>query len=135
MLIGNGAANAAESVWNQTVTVAPNTPYTISFYLAEISTPTAPNTVAEIAVALGSDQIGTVTAPSVIDTLQQFSFQWTAGSGTSTALSLSDLNTAGAGNDFAIDNISMSAVPEPSGLGLLALGLPLARLLRRKVGI
>jgi hypothetical protein len=47
-------------------------------------------------------------------------------------LALKDLNTSGGENDFAIDNISMSAVPEPSSVTLLALALPLVFLLGRK---
>jgi hypothetical protein len=126
MLIGNGAASASESVWDQSVAVSPGTTYTISFYLAEISTP---GSVADIAVDLGGNQIGSATAPSVIDTWQQYTFNWNSGSSTSVLLALKDLNTSGSENDFAIDNISMSAVPEPSSVILLALALPLIFLL------
>jgi hypothetical protein len=134
MLVANGAADATESVWDQSVTVSPNTTYNISFYLAEISNPVS---VADIAVNLGGHQIGDGSAPSVIDTWQQYSFSWNSGSSTSTLLALKDLNTSGVFNDFAIDNISMSAasatVPdEASTLSLLALAVPLVFALRRK---
>jgi hypothetical protein len=80
-------------------------------------------------VDLGGNQIGSATAPSVIDTWQQYTFNWNSGSSTSVLLALKDLNTSGSENDFAIDNISMSAVPEPSSVILLALALPLIFLL------
>ena len=108
MLIVNGATNASESVWDQVVTVLPDTTYTISFYLAEISNPAL---VAEIAVVLGGNQIGTATAPSVIDTWQQYSFTWNSGTNITVLLALKDLQTSDPYNDFAIDNISMSAAP------------------------
>jgi hypothetical protein len=134
MLIANGAASASDSVWSQNVSVSPGKTYTISFYLAEISTPVS---VADLAVNLGGTQIGSATAPSVIDTWQQYNFTWNSGSSTSVLLALNDLNTLGTYNDFAIDNISMSApvsgVPDqPSNLILLALCLPFVFAPRRK---
>ncbi|MHB8520332.1 MAG: choice-of-anchor tandem repeat GloVer-containing protein, partial [Limisphaerales bacterium] len=108
MLIANGAADASESVWDQIVTVLPNTTYTISFYLAEISNPAI---VADIAVVLGTNQIGTATAPSVIDTWQQYSFTWNSGTNTTALLALKDLQTVDTENDFAIANLSMSETP------------------------
>jgi hypothetical protein len=128
MLIANGAASASQSVWNQSVKVLPGTIYKISFYLAEIS---APGSVADIAVDMGGGQIGHAAAPSVIDTWKEVNFYWYSGSKTGVRLALKDLNTGGVQNDFAIDNISMSAMSKFSSLGLLvlrpvALG-PLAR--------
>jgi hypothetical protein len=107
MLIVNGAADASEAVWDQLVTVTPNTTYQISFYLAEISTP---DIVADIAVDVGANQIGGAVAPSVIDTWQQFIFPWNSGSNSVVELSLKDLQTSDFFNDFAIDDISMSAL-------------------------
>jgi hypothetical protein len=59
-------------------------------------------------VVLGGNQIGAATAPSVIDTWQQFSFNWNSGTNTSVLLALDDLQTSVDENDFALANISMS---------------------------
>jgi hypothetical protein len=122
MLIANGAANALSRIWFQTLNVAPNTTYDISFYVAEISTPTS---LANVGLTVNGNNIGNALAPSTQDEWQQFSFYWNSGSSSTATLSLADQNNGGAGNDFAIDNISMSQVPEPSDFALLGLGLPL----------
>lgn len=107
MLIVNGAASKSKIVWSQNVSVMSNTTYSISFYLAEIGTPTS---VATNAIYVGGNWIGNAVAPSTKDSWIQFSFTWNSGSNTNVLLAFEDLNISSLYNDFAIDNINMSAI-------------------------
>ena len=62
----------------------------------------------------------------------QQAYSWTASAPDTTALiTLVNTETSAKGNDFALDDIEFSLVPEPTSLSLLALG-GLACLRRRK---
>ena len=64
------------------------------------------------------------------DVWQGNSLLWNSGGTSSLALSLHDLNTSADYNDFALDDISVQAVPEPSAFA--ALGLGVTAVLRRR---
>jgi hypothetical protein len=121
MLVVDGSTNPSTTVvWSQSVPVAANTTYSISFYLAEIG---LTNILATNAVYLGGSLIGIAAAPSTQDVWQQFSFTWNSGFNTNVLLAFEDLDMQNHYNDFAIDNISMSAVPPPSIPGLFNTGV------------
>jgi hypothetical protein len=67
---------------------------------------------------------------------ESFASTWNSGAATSLTIGIVDNNTIVSGNDFSLDDISLtsrpSAVPEPSGLGLLALCLSSLLLRRRR---
>jgi hypothetical protein len=120
---GSGADVFFES---STFSVNQNTVYTISFELsnattccfADISTLINGSQVGSDAFANGpSDNLGSGTA------WQTFSFSWNSGSNTTAHIDFLDLNTAGDGNDFGIDNIELSTVPEPGTLLMLGTGV------------
>jgi hypothetical protein len=84
-----------------------NMTYTISFYLTEICNG---GSQADIAVYMDDNPIGDATASWDRDSWQQCSFTWNSGAGTTVLVALKDLNTSEGWNDFAIANISMTAV-------------------------
>lgn len=127
LLSANGAPSPDSAVWSQTIAVQPNTDYRISFFLAEISTPAS---LASIDVRQGLLSLGSFQAPSAQDVWEGHTLTWNSRANTVLALSLHDLNTAGSYNDFALDDISVQAVPEPTTLA--ALGLGAVALLRRR---
>jgi hypothetical protein len=132
MMVVAGGYNASQAFWDQSIAVTPDTEYTLSFYVAEISTP---GVNADVAVNVDGVEVGDGVAPYTQDVWEQYSFDWNSGSDTSIVLSLTDLQTNGFENDFAVDNISMStqntsSVPGPSAF--VAMGVPLAAAFRRR---
>jgi PEP-CTERM motif len=110
--------------------VATNTNYTVSYYLTDANGISPPSVQPQINGAL----LGSPVSP--VGTFgsngwQQFSFSWNSGANTSASLILHDFNTSTAGNDFGLDNIDVSSVPEPSSLAFLGVG-SLAALSRRR---
>lgn len=125
---GSGPADWAynEFFIGPTFSVDAHTDYNISFYLTNADT---------INVALVQPEIdGTILGSAVsaggdfTSGWQEFTFSWNSGSNTDASLILHDLTSTAVGNDFGIDDISVTAVspstppsvPEPANLSLLA---------------
>jgi hypothetical protein len=105
------------AVWDETVAVAPDTAYQFS---AQATSVTSSDSSAVLDFYAGSTLLGalTVGAPGVWET---FSVTWYSGSNTSVFLKIVDANNAAVGNDFGLDNISLTT-PEPSTWAMMALG-------------
>lgn len=111
--------------------VTPNTDYNVSFWLTDANGINTPSIQPEIAGQL----LGTPVSP--IGTFansgwQQFTFTWNSGSNTMASLILHDLTQDPAGNDFGLDEISISAVPEPGSIALIGGVLTLGGLALRR---
>jgi hypothetical protein len=115
--------------------VTPNTNYTYSFYLTNRD---SLNPAAIEPYINGAAIGGPVSANGIFgdggagDQWQQFSFTWNSGANTTADLGLYNLTTYGDGNDFGIDTISLTTVPEPGTLGLASVGA--FTLMRRRRG-
>jgi hypothetical protein len=128
-MIVNGASDSSTSallspslpltVWGQTVAVVPNTLYEFS---AQATTVTN-SSPAVLDFYAGSTLLGalTVNGTPAWDT---FSANWFSGSNTSVVLKIIDANAVSVGNDFGLDNITLSdpAVPESSTWGMMLTG-------------
>ena len=78
MLIANGATVADQTVWQQTVSVNPNTIYVFSYWLSSTySQP--PHQLASLQTSINGSPIGTGTAPSTPASWQQVSHSWNSG--------------------------------------------------------
>src|SRR5581483_9373517 len=120
MLAINGSTTANQLIWAQTVAVDPNATYTFSAWISSWVS-AAPG---QVDVLFNGVSIGTMNAPSTTAVWTPFSATWNSGAATSVNIELRNLSTADVGNDFAIDDLSLSggpaAVPEPSSLLLAA---------------
>jgi hypothetical protein len=103
--------------------VTQNTNYKVSFYLTNED----PTNVASLQPELDGQSLGSpVSAVGTWGTngWQQFTFSWNSGSNTTAAVILNDLQSTSTGNDFGVDDISVSpATPEPATVALLGIGV------------
>ncbi len=122
MMAINGSANPNAIVWGQDVDLVANTDYEFSIF---ISSWTASN-LADLNFSLngGAVFLGAITAPSIAGQWNEYTLSFNSGglSG-NTFLSFVDTDGSYGGNDFAVDDLSLVSVPEPSGISLLSFGL------------
>lgn len=105
MLLVNGSPTSGTEVWSQTVSIKTNTDYAFSAWVQAIWAPNPAN----LQLFVNGIPIGApFTAGLPPCNWSQFYSVWNSGANTSATLSIVDLNTSIAGNDFAIDDISFS---------------------------
>lgn len=102
MLVMNGTQVIGQNIWCQTVTVAPNTTYTFSAWLASAVSASP----AQLQYTVNGVPIGNLNASSVLGLWVNFTSTWNSGAATTATLCITNLNTAESGNDFAIDDIA-----------------------------
>lgn len=107
MLILNCSSTPNTSMWCQTVTVTPNTNYVFSFW----GMSTVSGSPAQVFVEANGTAINTATTLSNTPCQwQEISFVWNSGSLTSANFCIMNQNLAQAGNDAALDDISLIAM-------------------------
>jgi hypothetical protein len=113
MMIVNGANSATLPVWEQTVSVAPSTSYTFSYWGAEMDHDS--NSLPQLSVKINGRAIGKSILPELSPDnggkWQNYTFSWNSGTNQSADLAIFDLNTDAPWNDFVIDDISFSTAP------------------------
>jgi gliding motility-associated-like protein len=108
MLIVNGAGTPNTNVWCQTVPVQTNTDY--QFKTWAMSALNDAN-VAQLQFKINGTSIGNIFSPSPTGCVWgQFAQTWNSGIAVSAQICITNQNTTGAGNDFAIDDISFSPI-------------------------
>ena len=116
--VADGATAGNTTVWSETVNVTPNTDYTFSFDGAEVSTTCCSN--ATFAQSVNGVVGANLTASS---SWRNSAYVWHSGAATTATLAVTDTNTSGPYNDFAVDDFSFSgAVPEPAAWILMLIG-------------
>ena len=79
---------------------------------------------ANLQVTINNTVIGAAQYPRTAGAWFPFSFEWDSGGSTTAVIKLVNLQTAQLDNDFALDDLSFSAVPEPSSALLVRCGRP-----------
>jgi hypothetical protein len=123
MLIVNGSETPGAIVWGENgITVDANTNYVFSTWIAS----TYAVSPAQLDFSINGVAIGpTFTASSTTGAWQLFQANWNSGASTTANIALVNQNLAFTGNDFALDDIGMSAapgVPEPTSWALMLVG-------------
>lgn len=117
MMIVDGATSATWPVWEQTVSVAPSTNYTFSYWGAEVDHDS--NSLPQLLVKINGGAIGKSILPEHSPDnggqWQNYTFTWNSGTSHTADLAIFDLNTDAPWNDFALDDISFSVVPGSAG--------------------
>ena len=107
MMMVNGATTSNTKVWEQTVSITPNTNYELSGWVAGLSITNPAGIQWQIdGINLGN----VVTAPSSTCTWIRFSTIWNSGSKTNIQLAIVNTTTQAQGNDFALDDLSFAPV-------------------------
>ncbi|NBA77617.1 choice-of-anchor A family protein, partial [Emticicia sp. ODNR4P] len=105
IFVTDGGTDASLTVWGQRIAVNPNTTYRLSTYATSISS-TNPST---LAFYVNGVKVGTSTTLSATTCAwQQLTTTWNSGSSTTAYFEIRNENANTGGNDFAIDDISMT---------------------------
>jgi gliding motility-associated-like protein len=108
MLVVNGATTGNTAVWQQTVTVVPNTDYLFSFWETSVEATPSPG---QLQLFINNMPI---SAPLFCNTSNcawiENSGMWNSGTATTANLKIVNLAIASSGNDFALDDIVFSPV-------------------------
>jgi hypothetical protein len=108
-------------IWFETEDVTAGTTYTFSGWAAHVSIGAV--YIANLSINAQDTSLGTFNLSTLpVGTWGQFSFNYTAESSGPVTFSITDLATSNDGNDFALDDLSLSVVPEPSSFALVGVG-------------
>ena len=105
MLIANGATGTDVTVWEQTVSVTPNTEYVFSYWLSNWTANDI--RLAEIRCLINGVHVGLGWAPAAAGEWTFVFHRWQSGANTAATIRLVDRVRALVSNDFAIDDIDM----------------------------
>lgn len=109
MFVANGADIPNTIVWQQTVTVSPNTSYNFSAWISQVKTGDLP--LPQLQFNVNGTLLGSVFSPvDLACEWQQFFQTWNSGANTSATITIVNQNTSGSGNDFAMDDISFMEI-------------------------
>ncbi len=107
MMIINGTGTPNTVIWQQNITVVPNTTYQFSCWLTSVH-PTSP---AQLQFFVNNSQIGPVFyATATTCSWNMFFNTWYSGTSTAANIAIRNQNTALGGNDFAIDDLWFAQV-------------------------
>jgi len=113
--IGFGATEGVYDTISQSLPTTPGAAYNISLWVLN------PNTDSDLLVSWGGDTLLHITSSDTLGSYQEFDFVRTA-SGAATTLAIAGLNAPAS---IAVDDVSVTVVPEPCG-SALACGAALA---------
>ena len=105
MLIANGAADTDITVWEQTVSVTPNTQYVFCYWLSTWSDSDV--RLAEIKCTINNVYVGLGFAPEVAGEWSFIFHRWNSGASSQATIRLVNRDRAEVSNDFAIDDIDL----------------------------
>lgn len=123
MMAVNGPRSSDDlTVWSQTVAVNPDETYVFSAWVSSWTT-YPPESNALLDFSINGQSLGAFRAPSPAAIWSEFAAVWSSGSSTTATIRIVVTNPGEfIANDFALDDLSLRPVPEPTGLVLLGIG-------------
>jgi hypothetical protein len=116
-------------IWFENVDVAVGTTYMFSGWATYVSYANP----AMLSINASGTSLGTLDLASLQQgQWGQFSFGYTAGTSGTVVFSITDLSSTTFGNDFALDDLTLTLVPEPGSMTLLGLGCAALMLVQRR---
>ncbi len=123
MMVVNGASLPNVNVWCETLQVIPNTTYSFSTWVMCVH---ALNP-AILQFSINGSLLGTPFSADPTQCLwKNFYELWNSGNNTTATICVVNQNTATSGNDFALDDISFSALCQGNDSVRVAISIPLA---------
>lgn len=106
MMVVN-ASGMPDAVWCQTITIEPNTEYLFGAWVTSVVS----QNPAKLQFSANGTLLGNVfNASSVTCNWSQFNANWNSGSATSVEICIRNVNLTPAGNDFALDDITLQKI-------------------------
>ncbi|WP_169981407.1 PEP-CTERM sorting domain-containing protein [Tautonia rosea] len=127
MLAVDGATILNQVVWEQTVTLPIQQLYDFSVWVAPMSSPNPADLEFQIEQGGINRRLGGLKLSSEPGVWTKFSRRFIVGPQIQTGpatIKIVNMETAGVGNDFALDDLRLSVIPEPSTLVLVGLAMP-----------
>ena len=106
MMVIDGSISGNTSVWKQVISVEKNTTYTFSYYAQSVES----NNPAILKASINGISLSIDTLTNTTCSWQQQSATWNSGADSIAILLIENLNQSGLGNDFAIDDITLSTL-------------------------
>ncbi|HYC27153.1 MAG TPA: hypothetical protein VEB42_00035, partial [Chitinophagaceae bacterium] len=106
MMIVNGSQATDAVVWKQTISITPNTNYAFSTWIQSVHS----QNPAQLQFSINGQPLGNLITAGAPCNWKQFYTTWNSGNNTTAIISVINKNTAFAGNDFALDDISFAPV-------------------------
>lgn len=104
MMAVNGATTGGSVVWSQTFPVAPGSQYAFSVWLSSW----VEGAPAQLDLRFNGAPVATLSAPLTPALWERSEVTWDSGNNTAVIVSIVDRTTAYGGNDFALDDLSMT---------------------------
>ena len=110
-MLVDGAITPNATVWQQTVSVTPNTYYVFSAQVASTNSSNLYGAYALLQFSVNGTQLGPIFhSPSVLNSWQPYYEVWYSGNSTSAILTILNQNSNGDGNDFGLDDIVFTPI-------------------------
>lgn len=107
MMVVNGAPTAGVTIWQQSISVQPNTDYIFSVWFTSVY----PDNPGKLSFSINNIALGSpILLTSGTPDWKNYTVRWSSQGSTSAVIGIVNQNTATSGNDFALDDLVFAPV-------------------------
>jgi hypothetical protein len=121
MVVNGGSGGGGGLAWSATISVTAGTDYELGAWFASVYG-FATATLKFVVIGDSTLTSGNFGAPDSTGVWENTTFGFSTGSATAVTIQIWDVSGISDGNDYAIDDITLSVVPAPGGALVLAMG-------------